>query len=75
MEAYKLDNVNIIINRKGSREFSMVSYPIRYGGFFRDKDPGLPFSIQSERRDQIHSGSRSGLAPSFGVAVTVSPQK
>lgn len=33
MESYQFDNLSIILNKKGSMEFSKVSYPIRYGYF------------------------------------------
>ena len=39
MESYPLDNLIITLNKEGSREFSKVSFPIRYGLFSEIRTP------------------------------------
>jgi hypothetical protein len=50
MESYQFDNLSIILDRQGSREFSKVSYPIRYGRFAEIKTPEyiLQFNLNGE---------------------------
>jgi hypothetical protein len=45
MESYQFDNLSIILNKEGSREFSKVSYPIRYGRFAEVKTPDYIFQF------------------------------
>jgi len=45
MESYHFDDLSIILNKKGSREFSKVSYPIRYGRFSEIKTPDYVFQF------------------------------
>ena len=33
MEPYPIDDLTIALNKEGAREFSKVSFPIRYGRF------------------------------------------
>ena len=33
MESYQIDDLHIVVDKEGSREFSKVSYPLRYGRF------------------------------------------
>ena len=50
MESYHLDDLNIILNKEGSKEFSKVSYPIRYGRFAEiiTKDYVFQFNLNGE---------------------------
>jgi len=43
MQSYQFDNLTITLNKEGSREFSKVSYPIRYGRFAEIKTPEYIF--------------------------------
>ena len=45
MESYHFDDLSIILNKEGSREFSKVSYPIRYGRFSEIKTPDYVFQF------------------------------
>ena len=45
MESYHFDDLSIILNKEGSREFSKVSYPIRYGRFTEIKTPDYVFQF------------------------------
>ncbi len=45
MESYQFDNLSILLNKEGSREFSKVSYPIRYGRFAEVKTPDYIFQF------------------------------
>ena len=45
MESYHFDDLSIILNKEGSREFSKVSYPIRYGRFAEIKTPDYVFQF------------------------------
>ena len=45
MESYQFDNLSITLNKEGSREFSKVSYPIRYGRFAEIKTPDCIFQF------------------------------
>jgi len=50
MESYQIDNLGIVLNKEGSREFSKVSYPIRYGRFaeMRTPDHIFEFNLNGE---------------------------
>jgi hypothetical protein len=45
MESYQIDNLIITLNKEGSREFSKVSFPIRYGFFSKIKTPEYLFQF------------------------------
>lgn len=45
MESYHFDDLNIILNKEGSREFCKVSYPIRYGRFSEITTPEYNFQF------------------------------
>ena len=45
MESYQLNNISINLDKEGSREFSKVSYPIRYGRFTEIKTPDYIFQF------------------------------
>ena len=45
MESYPLDNLIITLNKEGSREFSKVSFPIRYGLFSEIRTPEYLFQF------------------------------
>jgi hypothetical protein len=45
MESYPLDNLIITLNKEGSREFSKVSFPIRYGLFSEMRTPEYLFQF------------------------------
>ncbi len=45
METHQLGNLNITLNKEGSREFSKVSYPIRYGLYSEIKTPDYIFQF------------------------------
>jgi len=45
MESYQLDNLIITLNKEGSREFSKVSFPIRYGLFSEIRTPEYLFQF------------------------------
>ncbi|MDY6862236.1 MAG: radical SAM protein [Thermodesulfobacteriota bacterium] len=45
MESYQFDDISIVLNKKGSGEFSKVSYPIRYGRFAEIKTPDYVFQF------------------------------
>ncbi len=45
METYQFNNLSITLDKQGSREFSKVSYPIRYGRFSEIKTPDYVFQF------------------------------
>ncbi|MBW1764195.1 MAG: radical SAM protein [Deltaproteobacteria bacterium] len=45
MDSYQIDDLNITLNKEGSREFSKVSYPIRYGLYSEIKTPHYIFQF------------------------------
>ena len=45
MESYQIDNFIITLDKEGSREFSKVSFPIRYGLFSEIKTPDFIFQF------------------------------
>jgi hypothetical protein len=45
MESYQFDNLIITLNKEGSREFSKVSFPIRYGLFSEIRTPETLFQF------------------------------
>jgi len=45
MESYQVDNLTITLNKEGSREFSKVSFPARYGRFSEIKTPDYIFQF------------------------------
>jgi hypothetical protein len=45
MESYQFDNLIITLNKEGSREFSKVSFPIRYGLFSEMRTPEYLFQF------------------------------
>ena len=50
MESYRSNNISIVLEKRGSSEFSKVSYPIRYGHFTEIKVPDyiLEFNLNGE---------------------------
>ena len=52
MESYTLNNFTITLNKKGSREYSKVSYPVRYGRFseIKTRDFIFQFNLNGEIR-------------------------
>ena len=45
MKSYQLDHLIITLDKEGSREFSKVSFPIRYGCFSEIKTPDTIFQF------------------------------
>ena len=45
METYQFNNLKITLDKQGSREFTKVSYPIRYGHFSEIKTPDYVFQF------------------------------
>ena len=45
MEAFRLGDLEITVDKKGARRFSKVSYPIRYGRFSEIKTPEYIFQF------------------------------
>lgn len=45
MESYQFDDLIITLDKEGSREFSKVSFPIRYGRFSEIKTPDFIFQF------------------------------
>ncbi len=45
MESYQLDHLNITLNKEGARQFTKVSFPIRYGRFSEIKTPDYIFQF------------------------------
>ncbi len=45
MQVHQIDDLTITLNKKGSREFSKVSYPIRYGRFAEISTPHHAFQF------------------------------
>lgn len=45
MEAFQLDDLEIMVDKKGATRFSKVSYPIRYGRFSEIKTPEYIFQF------------------------------
>jgi hypothetical protein len=45
MDSYQFDNLIITLNKEGSREFSKVSFPIRYGLFSEIRTPEYLFQF------------------------------
>lgn len=45
MESYKLNNLNITVDKEGANRFEKVSYPIRYGIFSEIKTPQYLFQF------------------------------
>ena len=45
MKSYPLDSLIISLNKQGSREYSKVSFPIRYGRFSEIKTPDFVFQF------------------------------
>jgi len=45
MESYRFDGFSIILDKEGAREYSKVSYPIRYGRFSEIKTPDNIFQL------------------------------
>ena len=52
MESYTLNNFTITFNKKGSGEYSKVSYPVRYGRFseIKTRDYVFQFNLNGEIR-------------------------
>ncbi len=45
MESYPLDDLIITLDKEGSKEFSKVSFPVRYGRFSEIKTPGYIYQF------------------------------
>ena len=50
MEPYPIDDLTIVLNKEGAREFSKVSFPIRYGRFseIQTSDTIFQFNLNGE---------------------------
>jgi hypothetical protein len=72
MESYHFDDLSIILNKEGSREFSKVSYPIRYGRFAEIKTPDyvFQFNLNGEIK-YIQGRGQSWLHPAEWLKRTV----
>jgi hypothetical protein len=72
MESFQFDNLSIILDKEGSREFSKVSYPIRYGRFAEIKTPDyiLQFNLNGEIK-YIQGRRDSWLHPTEWLKRTV----
>lgn len=58
MESYHFDNVRIIIDKKGSCDFSKASYPIRYGRFAEIRTPDHIFQLNLNGEIKYIQGRR-----------------
>ena len=58
MESFQFDNLSIILSKQGSREFSKVSYPIRYGRFAEIKTPDYIFQFNLNGEVKYIQGRR-----------------
>ncbi len=58
MESFQFDNLSIILNKQGSREFSKASYPIRYGRFAEIKTPDYIFQFNLNGEVKYIQGRR-----------------
>jgi len=56
MESYPLDNLIITMNKEGSREFSKVSFPIRYGLFSEIRTPEYLFQFNLNGEIKVIQG-------------------
>ena len=45
MDSYRLNDLEITLNKTGSREYAKVSYPIRYGRYSEIKTPNHIFHL------------------------------
>ncbi|MEW6670363.1 MAG: radical SAM protein [Thermodesulfobacteriota bacterium] len=45
MESYRLENIEVIPEKKGFQEFAKVSYPVRYGRFSEIQTPDYTFQF------------------------------
>ncbi len=62
METYKLNRLEITLNRRGADRFAKVSYPIRYGRFAEVKTPDYLFQFNLNGEIKYISG-RNGNWP------------
>lgn len=60
MESYQFDNLTITLNKEGSREFSKVSYPIRYGRYAEIKTPEYIFQYNLKGEIKYIQGRGQG---------------
>ena len=65
MESCQLDDFTITPDKEGAREFSKVSYPIRYGHFSEIKTPdsilqfkGSHLSLSAQRHERYKRGKQ-----------------
>jgi len=58
MESFQFDNLSIILNKQGSREFAKASYPIRYGRFAEIKTPDYIFQFNLNGEVKYIQGRR-----------------
>ncbi|MEE4263865.1 MAG: radical SAM protein [Desulfobacteraceae bacterium] len=56
MKTYKLNNLEITVDRKGADRFAKVSYPIRYGRFAEIKSPDHLFQFDLNGQIRYVSG-------------------
>jgi hypothetical protein len=60
MESYQYDHLCITLDKEGSREFSKVSYPIRYGRFSEIRNPGTLFQFNLNGEIKYVQGRSQG---------------
>lgn len=55
-ESYHLKDLQITLNKKGAREYSKVSYPLRYGRFTEVRTPGYLYQFDLNGEIKFISG-------------------
>ena len=56
MESFQIDNLIITPDKKGAREYSKVSYPLRYGSFAEIRTPDYIFQFNLNGEIKFISG-------------------
>ena len=65
MSTHKIDDLTIITKREGAREFSKVSYPLRYGRFAEIKGPEYTFQFNLNGEINEKSEEKGGIKRKF----------
>jgi hypothetical protein len=58
MDSYQIGDLNITLNKEGAREYSKVSYPIRYGVYSEIKTPDYIFQFNLNGEIKFIQGLR-----------------
>ena len=70
MEHYRLNNLDITLEREGVKRFTKASYPIRYGRFCEIETQKYLFQFNLNGEIKYIRGLHPGLAPSGRMAET-----